>query len=972
MSEYPANQPRVHLNNENVFAVNDLPFEDQQDFYTIKLPFAEEQMQQGAIVSHGPSVPQEQTMSIPRQDYPQPSGPPRTSWQAPQPPSALPNHGAQYPRPHYPTVSPQSYVAAGQPFPYANLPIAPAWQYDQGQILHPSQVSPPLDQGNNVHRHGAANPRATVAVQPIQRPVRHLPQPTVQAHTVHDDLRRVQKSGRAKGKSPKSASGRQCLCLVLEDFGDSNVDFLKFMQSVTDTARENFSYTDSGIPKVSFAEFSHYILQEAKAVPASARKDDDDGGTPGGRMSSVGPSVCELTRSKQRIAEQYRGYQKEFRLKIPDEERSYKCTLGCGWSHGTKANWERHERSHYPQEIWLCCHEGCLEKETKARVSFRKDLARRHHEEHHKAKPTDRQLETFRIKVSDSLFPRHCVFDGCSTTFETFDERLNHIERHLFSLHTLDRSKIHKIFLADQPVKREPTDSPELGGMTVEEQQRFDEDQDPGPSNRDGQQDDEEDANGDSDDDSDEDDDEDDNDNNDNQHNGRRKDDDQDPSPGPGAPGAPGGANNLLWPSDSQFGMYDSGGPSMGGGGDYPTTLDFSGTTNYCTSPDFSEKRSWKALAALRLQILPHALAHGISKTPIVLKRIQLQATLALESKGMKQTQAIHVLKREIAMMTHSVIKSSPRTTLPFVGLGAAVTDVLPLVARTMMLPQSVLQACQSDTSFNTLSRAENSTKLEDTEDSLHGSTTKESSTTELRPLARLNGKQLYQFIRNPYRSRSWRPSRLIHVGSRRRPTLHLDVSEAIPTNAEYCSVAHSWENGPGIWLTNHNINKLQQSIPIDRLDDTMQNAISFAREKGVEYVWIDTLCIIQDSVEDWRCEGPNLDQIYNSASYSIVVTTTALSDTALQEENRQSSAQCSKEELSLSNPAKSISALTSIPETPGLTTDWTENETTDLHSSRSSSEYEDSLKALGLQSQKRKMIRYSPQIMVRTTWEKP
>jgi hypothetical protein len=42
----------------------------------------------------------------------------------------------------------------------------------------------------------------------------------------------------------------------------------------------------------------------------------------------------------------------------------------------------------------------------------------------------------------------------------------------------------------------------------------------------------------------------------------------------------------------------------------------------------------------------------------------------------------------------------------------------------------------------------------------------------------------------------------------------------------------------------------------------------------GVQYVWVDSLCILQDSVEDWRAEAAAMQDVYRNA----YVTVSALS----------------------------------------------------------------------------------------------
>ena len=73
--------------------------------------------------------------------------------------------------------------------------------------------------------------------------------------------------------------------------------------------------------------------------------------------------------------------------------------------------------------------------------------------------------------------------------------------------------------------------------------------------------------------------------------------------------------------------------------------------------------------------------------------------------------------------------------------------------------------------------------------------------------------------------------------------------------------------------LLTTNIERLRASIPFARLSKTFQEAISFVRITGIEYIWIDSLCIIQDSVEDWQVEAALMEKVYMAPTCNIAAT---------------------------------------------------------------------------------------------------
>jgi hypothetical protein len=41
------------------------------------------------------------------------------------------------------------------------------------------------------------------------------------------------------------------------------------------------------------------------------------------------------------------------------------------------------------------------------------------------------------------------------------------------------------------------------------------------------------------------------------------------------------------------------------------------------------------------------------------------------------------------------------------------------------------------------------------------------------------------------------------------------------------------------------------EAIPVEALPKTFRDAIEIARELGIEYLWVDALCIVQDNIQD-------------------------------------------------------------------------------------------------------------------------
>lgn len=66
--------------------------------------------------------------------------------------------------------------------------------------------------------------------------------------------------------------------------------------------------------------------------------------------------------------------------------------------------------------------------------------------------------------------------------------------------------------------------------------------------------------------------------------------------------------------------------------------------------------------------------------------------------------------------------------------------------------------------------------------------------------------------------------------------------------------------------------------VPLDALTRTFQDAVKVCRSLKIKYIWIDSLCIIQNSPKDWENEAARMADIYENASITIAATKSASS----------------------------------------------------------------------------------------------
>ncbi|KXT00905.1 hypothetical protein AC578_5715 [Pseudocercospora eumusae] len=121
-----------------------------------------------------------------------------------------------------------------------------------------------------------------------------------------------------------------------------------------------------------------------------------------------------------------------------------------------------------------------------------------------------------------------------------------------------------------------------------------------------------------------------------------------------------------------------------------------------------------------------------------------------------------------------------------------------------------------------------------------------------------------------------WYPVRLLDLGQRRSgSTFKLVETASLQLNEPYITLSHCWGGGEVFKLTADNKSSLESGYRIDKLSKTFQDAMKVCRELGVRYLWIDSLCIIQDAFNpvDWMAQAGDMHKIYSHGLCNIAAT---------------------------------------------------------------------------------------------------
>ena len=112
-------------------------------------------------------------------------------------------------------------------------------------------------------------------------------------------------------------------------------------------------------------------------------------------------------------------------------------------------------------------------------------------------------------------------------------------------------------------------------------------------------------------------------------------------------------------------------------------------------------------------------------------------------------------------------------------------------------------------------------------------------------------------------------PFRILDLGS---PDATSDPRLCVDANSHgcYATLSHCWGKSQPLRLKQENYNEFQERIVYESLPKTFRDAVGTTRSLGLRYLWIDSLCIIQDSKADWEEECAKMRLIYKNSFVTL------------------------------------------------------------------------------------------------------
>ena len=117
-------------------------------------------------------------------------------------------------------------------------------------------------------------------------------------------------------------------------------------------------------------------------------------------------------------------------------------------------------------------------------------------------------------------------------------------------------------------------------------------------------------------------------------------------------------------------------------------------------------------------------------------------------------------------------------------------------------------------------------------------------------------------------------PTRLLQLeGDDEQLTVCLVETCQIDRQVPYATLSYRWDDATkSVQLKKKNL-KFKVSLPVGKFPQTFRDAFYVARKLSIRYLWIDSLCIVQDCQLDWERESVHMGTYYASAAINFAAT---------------------------------------------------------------------------------------------------
>ncbi|KAM7219628.1 Heterokaryon incompatibility protein (HET) domain containing protein [Rhypophila decipiens] len=114
-------------------------------------------------------------------------------------------------------------------------------------------------------------------------------------------------------------------------------------------------------------------------------------------------------------------------------------------------------------------------------------------------------------------------------------------------------------------------------------------------------------------------------------------------------------------------------------------------------------------------------------------------------------------------------------------------------------------------------------------------------------------------------------PTQLLKLGDEPLSPIHLIETQG--AQLKYAALSYCWGQAEFIRTLNSNLVGHTTGIPSSELPTVFSEAISLCHRFEIRYIWIDSLCILQDDEKDWEAGSARMAGYYSNAAFTIAAT---------------------------------------------------------------------------------------------------
>ena len=116
-------------------------------------------------------------------------------------------------------------------------------------------------------------------------------------------------------------------------------------------------------------------------------------------------------------------------------------------------------------------------------------------------------------------------------------------------------------------------------------------------------------------------------------------------------------------------------------------------------------------------------------------------------------------------------------------------------------------------------------------------------------------------------------PTRVLDIGNEKSAGgMRLHCSQEGETG-RYLALSHLWGKDRPLCTTSSTLERFQKRIEFQELPKTFQDAVTVTRQLGIRFLWIDSLCIVQDDSKDWETQSKLMGDVFTNAYCTIAAS---------------------------------------------------------------------------------------------------